>query len=298
MSMSATSQARPELTRAGGQPETRRLERREGTTFALHLFPAAELRGPAILIEPAMGVQAGYYTPLAQALADAGYHAGVAEIRGHEETGGRQPGWRYDFGYHEMLTEDWPLAVQAMRARFPESPLYLLGHSLGGQISNIYAAHHPQQLAGVILIACCSVYWRLWSKRFLLASQFIGRVGHLLGHFPGRRLGFAGREARSVMADWARQARTGRYAFGRPRVDHDRHLATLALPVLAISIRGDRLAPRKTVDGLLAKCPHADLSRRHIDPNAMGLDGIDHFRWARKPESVLPTIRDWLDRGN
>lgn len=296
--MSATSQARHELTRADGQPETRRLERCEGTSFALHLFPAAEPRGPAILIEPAMGVQAGYYSPLAQALADAGYHTGVAEVRGHEETGGRRPGWRYDFGYHEMLTEDWPLAVQAMRARFPESPLYLLGHSLGGQISSIYASHHPQQLAGLILIACCSVYWRLWSKRFLLSSLFIGQIGRLLGHFPGRRLGFAGREARSLMADWARQARTGHYAFGRPRVDHDRHLATLALPVLAISIRGDWLAHPKAVDGLLAKFPHADLSRHHIDPNAMGLDGIDHFRWARKPESVLPTIRGWLGPGN
>jgi hypothetical protein len=26
----------------------------------------------------------------------------------------------------------------------------------------------------------------------------------------------------------------------------------------------------------------------------MGFDGIDHFRWVRKPQLVLPNILDWL----
>jgi hypothetical protein len=26
----------------------------------------------------------------------------------------------------------------------------------------------------------------------------------------------------------------------------------------------------------------------------MGIDGVDHFRWARKPEVVVPTILAWL----
>ena len=82
--------------------------------------PPADTAAPAVLIEPAMGVQAGYYAPLATALQEAGYNAAVAELRGHEESGGRLPARDYDFGYHEMLTEDWPQAIAAVKARFPK----------------------------------------------------------------------------------------------------------------------------------------------------------------------------------
>ncbi|HEX6959179.1 MAG TPA: alpha/beta fold hydrolase [Ferrovibrio sp.] len=275
-------------------PERIRLHRADGTSFALLLFPAGDPHAPAILVEPAMGVKAGYYRPLAQALLEAGCNVAVAELRGHEEGGGRKPGWSYDFGYHHMLTEDWPLAVQAVQARFPEAPFYLLGHSLGGQISSLYAAHHPEQLAGLMLIAVSSVHWRLWSWPFLLYSQLTVPVSHLVGHFPGRYFRFAGREARSVIRDWARQARTGRFYFGKPRIDHDAKLRTLAIPVLAISLEGDFFAPRKAMDGILNKFPKAQLTRHHLGPKAMGFEGIDHFRWVRRPQVVLPAITEWL----
>ena len=275
-------------------PERATLTRKEGTSFALLLFPAADPAAPAILIEPAMGVKAGYYTPLAEALRESGCNVAVAELRGHEESGGRQPGWGYDFGYHEMLTEDWPQAIQAVKVRFPTAPFYLFGHSLGGQISALYAAHNPQQLNGLILTAVSSVDWKLWGLPFLIYSQVVVLAGYLIGHFPGQRFRFAGREARSVMADWGRQARTGRYRFGKLRIDHDEVLATMTLPVLAISLQGDFFAPKHAMNGLLAKFPQAQLSRHHLDPKAMGVDGVDHFRWVRKPQVVLPTITEWL----
>lgn len=276
-------------------PETIRLQRREGTSFALQVYAAADLTAPSILIQPAMGVKAGYYTPLAMALRDAGYNVAVAELRGHEESGGRKPGRDYDFGYHELLTEDWPQAVTAAKARFPGAPFYLYGHSLGGQVSAIYAAHHPQQLDGLILTAVSSVHWKLWPLPFWPYSQAAVLTAKLLGHFPGEKFRFAGREARSVIADWGRQARTGRFWFGKPgRIDHDAVLATLTLPVLAISLQGDFFAPKHAMNDIVQRFPQAALTREHLDPKAMGIDGIDHFRWVRKPQVVLPTVLDWL----
>lgn len=276
-------------------PETIRLQRREGTSFALQVYAAADPAAPAILIQPAMGVKAGYYAPLANALREAGYNVAVAELRGHEETGGRKPGRDYDFGYHDLLTEDWPQAVAAVKARFPGAPFYLYGHSLGGQVSAIYAAHHPDQLNGLILTAVSSVHWKLWPLLFWPYSQAAILTAKLLGHFPGEKFKFAGREARSVIADWGRQARTGRFWFGRPeRTDHDAVLATLTLPVLAISLQGDFFAPRHAMNDIVRRFPKAELTRQHLDPKAMGIDGIDHFRWVRKPQVVLPTLLDWL----
>lgn len=278
-------------------PETIRLQRSEGTSFALQIYSAADPAAPAILIQPAMGVKAGYYTPLAIALHNAGYNIAVAELRGHEESGGRKPGRDYDFGYHELLTEDWPQAVAAVKGRFPDAPLYLYGHSLGGQVSAIYAAHHAQQLDGLILTAVSSVHWKLWPLPFWPYSQAAVLTAKLLGHFPGATFRFAGREARSVIADWGRQARTGRFWFGKPeRTDHDAVLATLTLPVLAISLQGDFFAPQHAMNDIVRRFPKAAVTRAHLDPKTMGIEGIDHFRWVRKPQVVLPTVLDWLNR--
>lgn len=273
------------------------LHRKDGGRFAVEIFANENPAASVVLIQPAMGVRAGYYRLLAEALRDAGCHAGIAELRGHEaHDDARRPGWGYDFGYHHMVHEDWPQAIAAMKARFPGSRFYLLGHSLGAQVSCLYASQYEAELDGLILIACSSVHWRLWGFGFLLFTQAAGLSARLAGHFPGKAFRFAGREARTVMADWARQARTGRFMAGKPRLDYEPALRNVTLPVLGISLEGDFFASRRAFDGLVNKMPKAALERHHIDPKALGFEGIDHFRWARKPALVLPLITQWLTK--
>lgn len=275
-------------------PETIRLQRSEGTSFALTVYPASDPAASVLLIQPAMGVKARYYDRLAEALRAAGCNVVVSELRAHETEGGRSPGRDYDFSYDDMLRQDWPQAVAAVKTRFPSAPLYLFGHSLGGQVSMLYAGQAQDQLAGLILVAISSVHWKLWGVGFWLYSQTAVLTARLLGHFPGKVFRFAGREARGVIADWARQARTGDFILGKERLNHKAALAGVTLPVLAVSLQGDFFAPKRATDDLVAKIPQAQLSRHHLDPKAMGIDGVDHFRWARKPEVVVPTIISWL----
>src|SRR3546814_2624028 len=80
------------------------------------------------------------------------------------------------------------------------------------------------------------------------------------------------------MRDWARQARTGHFRFGRPRVDYEDKLAAVTLPALGISFTTDFFATRRAMDGLLGKLPGLRLERHHLDPKALGFEKIDHFR--------------------
>lgn len=269
------------------EPERHVVARADGTTFAVTYHPGPA-GAPVVLVVPAMGMPAGYYGKLLTALADAGLGAAVMEQRGHEAAGGSRPGWRHDFGYADLV-DDIGQAVDLLGEVAPAAPAYLLGHSLGGQVGSVYAATNPDRLAGLALVAAGSVHWRPWGAGFLAMSQGMGLLARVVGHFPGTRVGFAGREARGVMTDWARFARTGRLRFGSPPVDHGPALRRLTMPLLAVSIEGDGLAPRRSVDGLAAMMPSADLTRIHLD-----VDGIDHFRWARSPEAVVATLTDWL----
>lgn len=258
------------------------IERAEGTSFALTSARATVATAPVIVVVPAMGMKARYYLGLVEALAAAGVHGVIAEQRGHEASGGRVPSRSYDFGYAEMVA-DLDAALAAVRAEFPGSPVHLLGHSLGGQIATMYAALHPDAVAGLVLAASSTPHWPHWGPRLLLAGYAFPLISRLVGHYPGERLGFAGREARGVMRDWGRLARTGRF------VDGEAGLAALRLPVLAISIEGDTLGVPAAVDALVAKLPGAVVTRRHVD-----VRGVDHFRWAKQPEVVVPLIVEWL----
>lgn len=258
------------------------LERAEGTRFAVTLLRAADPTAPVLAVQPAMGMGSRYYLPFAQALAAAGVNAALLEQRGHEAAGGRLPGFRYDFGYADLL-DDLARALDAVRRELPDASPYLLGHSLGGQVGVMYAATHPGELAGLVLMASSTPYWRDWGPGLLLASVVFPAVAAVRGHFPGGRLRFAGREARRLIREWGRLARTGRFPVGEDR------LGEVRLPVLAVSVEGDRLGPIGPVDAMCAKLPAATVTREHI-----AADGVDHNRWARRPEVVVPLIAGWL----
>ncbi|MDH2412576.1 alpha/beta fold hydrolase [Nocardioides sp. CER19] len=257
------------------------LERGEGTRSVLTVWSAAEASAPVVLVVPAMGMPSSYYHRFGEALAAAGVHCSLMELRGHEASGGRLPGRDYDFGYVDMV-DDVADAVAATRAVLPGAPVVLLGHSMGGQVGFMYAALHPGELAGIVLMASSTPHWRTWAPWILpLSLGFVG-ASKVLGHFPGQRVKFAGRESRGVIRDWAHLARTGRFVAG------EEGLSGVDLPVLAVSVEGDWLGPRAAVDALVAKLPVATVDREHVDA-----EGIDHFKWARRPEVVVPRIVAW-----
>lgn len=272
-------------------PEGYGIERAEGTSFTLTVVRAADPEAPTLLVVPAMGMSASYYDKLIVAFAGAGINVGRMELRGHEEVGGRTAGWGYDFGYTDLV-DDLAAAVDRLGELIPASAgaTYVLGHSLGGQVASAYAALHPDRVAGLVYVASSTPYWRNYGPGFLVATQVMGLVGQVVGHFPGKQLKFAGREARTLMREWARYARTGRLRLGRTR-DLIPAMHGLEKPALIVSIEGDWLAPSASVDEVHRRMPGLEVERVHLDE-----PGIDHFKWARKPDSTIAAVQEWLAR--
>jgi predicted alpha/beta hydrolase len=260
------------------------LERAEGTRSTLTVWSTEDPAAPVLLLVPAMGMPSSYYHRFGEAVAAAGAHLSLMELRGHESSGGRVPGRDYDFGYVELVA-DIADAVEATRKALPQAPVVLLGHSLGGQLGIMYAALHPGQLAGIVLIASSTPHWRSWAPWILPVGLGFVAASKVLGYFPGQRVRFAGRESRGLIRDWTHLVRTGRLVAGEDG------LARVGLPVLGISVEGDWLGPARAVEALLAKLPAATVERDHLDVN-----GIDHFKWARRPEVVVPRIVAWARR--
>ncbi|MGW7333683.1 alpha/beta hydrolase family protein [Streptomyces sp. NPDC054840] len=250
-----------------------------------------------VLIWPAMAVSASYYQPLCSELADLGIACVAADLRGQGESGPR-PDRTSRQGYDELAARDWPRTVAAVRERFgAHTPLYLLGHSIGGQISVLYAAREPAGVDGMVFVAAGSVDYRgfpgMGALRVLLSTQLAAGIAWLWGYFPGHRLGFGGRQPARLIRDWARIARTGRFEPAGADLVYGDVLGSVRLPVLAVSVAGDALAPPSAVDRLCAVLPGCRVERWHYRPGAGG--GVGHVRWVREAGPIAARIRTWAD---
>ena len=146
-------------------------------------------RRAIVVCTPAMGVPARFYEPLAQALAERGLAAVTAELRGIGSSSVRVRRG-VDFGYHELALRDFPPWWPRPRRLIPRHLLFVLGHSLGGQVSALCASAHAEKVRGLILVAAGSPFFRNWgfpsNLRVLAGTQLMRGISSILGYYPGR----------------------------------------------------------------------------------------------------------------
>ncbi|WP_233171915.1 alpha/beta fold hydrolase [Dyella sp. ASV21] len=267
----------------------------DGATAEVFLQrPAGEVRELVYWL-PALGVSARQYLALAHALAQHGVAVAIHEWRGIGSSN-RRASRRDNWGYREVLQYDLPAGVSAVRARVPQARYWFGGHSLGAQMASMYAALHPHEVSGLLVVASGSPFWRRfrYARLIWLAYVIAPWLARVVGYLPGRRIGFGGNEARGLIADWARSGRSGRYAAAGMPDDVEQCLRALQVPLLALRMQDDWLGPQASLEWLLGKMP---LNTIRLDVmTEADLDGCraDHFTWMKHPEPVARRIAAML----
>ncbi|WP_369963743.1 alpha/beta fold hydrolase [Leifsonia sp. EB34] len=243
------------------------------------------------MFHPAMGVGWSYYRPLFDRLRGLGAIVVAHDLRGHDVRGRGS-----DSGFREIVEVDIPAIVAEARSRWPGHPVWLMGHSLGGQLSAVSAAHNALPVEGLVLIAAGSAHhrgfpsWRGLRNR-LLAPCFAAMT-IVLGYWPGDRVGFGGRQPRRLLLDWAYLVRTGRYRSGDTGREYDDDLHRWEQPLLLVGVDGDTLAPEGAIHELRKKMPRARATALRR-PRPLG--GKDpHFSWVRGDDGLARAIVEWM----
>ncbi|MGH8075876.1 MAG: alpha/beta hydrolase family protein [Lysobacter sp.] len=241
---------------------------------------------------PAMGIAAKHYRPFAEAMAARGVATFVHEWRGNGSSK-RRASRQQDWGYAELLDLDLPASESAIAERLPDVVRVIGGHSLGWQLACCRLALAPPSAQRLWLVATGSPYWRAFpaSSRYWLplVYRFLPWLADRRGVLPGRRLGFAGQEARGVIHDWARTALSGRYAAARLETDLERAMQSLDVDVAAVLMRHDWFAPLSSLRFLLSKLGHSQARVDVLDDAALGARA-DHFEWMKQPEPVVARL--------
>ena len=269
----------------------------DGTRFVFRVAAAAADSGPIVVIIPALGIRSRFYEGFARRLAEQGLTAVTVDLRGQGESGPRADR-RSRHGYRELVETDLPRVIDFIRGALAGRPLWIVGHSLGGQLSLVHAGIHAHSVSGVVLIASGSAWHGGFTgfrrPRNLVFSQLFVAVAYGLGFWPGDAVGFGGRQSRVLMRDWARQVRTGSYAGVGSELDYEQALRDLTAPVLAVEIEGDTLAPVGAVTHLCDKIPNASVTRWRYTRALSGTVDLGHFAWARHSPGLAEHVTEWV----
>ncbi len=160
----------------------------------------------------------------------------------------------------------------------------------------MYAARIRGRLGGLILVASGSPYHRGFGTTrgvpLYFGAAAMAITSNIAGFWPGDRIGVGGfgRQSRVLIDDWSRFARTGSIEPAGADIDYEERMGRLTLPVLAVTIEGDDLAPKGSMENLTAKLANADITTEHID------EPLGHNGWIRNPTAVADLVERWMHR--
>jgi predicted alpha/beta hydrolase len=204
--------------------------------FAPHGAPWA-----AVLVAPAIGVEAAYYAPFAAWLAEQGAATLVFDYRG---VGASRPAGSLRRVHADLDTwaQDEDAALRRLGQRWPGLPLLVVGNSLGAQLAGALAAR--ERIDGLLAVSMGSGYvghlapgFRWQARAFLHVVMPLATT--LCGYFPGAALRTVGDLPAGAAWQWRRWCLSPEYllsAEGR----HAQYRAA-AFPLISVYASDDEL---------------------------------------------------------
>jgi acylglycerol lipase len=149
----------------------------DGVELALYRWPCAAPARATVALLHGLAEHAGRYTALAERLAQARIELVAIDLRGH----GRSPGERtWVHSFNNYLDDAQALLEAASR---PGTPLFLMGHSMGGTIAVCFAierlpafARRTRPLSGLVLSSPALAPGKDVPRWMLAASRIVSRL--------------------------------------------------------------------------------------------------------------------------
>lgn len=242
-----------------------------------------------VTIAHGYGEHIGRYRHVAERLNRAGFAVYGPDHHGHGESAGR----RGRVALRTAVADLDQLIVTVSRARHPDLPQFLLGHSMGGAIALRYAMAHQRRLTGLVLSA------PLAAVEGGPALHWFARVlGKLLPGAPVSRVDprLVSRDhavVKAYEADPLNHHGPIPAGVARELVIHvgtlGRDVAAITLPTLLMWGTADRLCPPAGAELVAERIGSSDLTVRRYE-------GLFH-EILNEPEQglVLDELVAWLD---
>jgi predicted alpha/beta hydrolase len=268
--------------RQNDAPEPVAITTRDGEPLVGRLFLPDGNPVRAIVLHPAVGAVQDFYARFAAWLATE--HRAAVLTYDYRDFGAsatrplRQS--RASMAIWGAIDQD--AALDALCARFPALPVWVVGHSHGG----MYVPFHAQaeRVERIVTIAAGLPYWLKHPASYMPAVlAFWWLIGPaataLLGYLPGRAIGLGADLPPEVYWQWRRWClKPGYYRADWGRALPVPDLTRVTCDVTLVALADDPMMPPERVRALATSYPAARVTHQVIAPSDICVPAIGHMR--------------------
>lgn len=237
-----------------------------------------------VIVAPAMGTTQQYYQAFACWLSERGFQVITFDYTGMGASQTRA------LKTYQLNILDWAMndcsKVLAQAIEWcAESPLYWLGHSLGGQIFPLVKG--IEKVTKVVTIASGTGYWKrntpaLRRKVWWLWYLMVPILLPTFGYFPGKRLGMVGDLPKNVMAQWRRWCMHPEYCVGVEALTVRQAFEGVKLPIRSFALKDDEMLSHRNIHDLFAMFGSDNKRLSTLSPSDYKLHRIGHLGFFRQ----------------
>jgi pimeloyl-ACP methyl ester carboxylesterase len=211
-----------------------------------------------------------------QVCAAAGCRGLVYSRYGYGRSTPRPPGEKWPLSFmHEQAREALPALFTALGIDAERDRPVLFGHSDGGSIALLYAAMHPQAVAGIVVAAP-----HIFVEDATIANIEIARAAYLNTDLP-KRLGRYHDDVDSAFWGW----NDIWLDPGFRRWNIESYLDSIRCPVLALQGVDDEYGTLEQIRGIARRAPQTRL---------LEIPGCRHSPHKDQPETVIRAVADFM----
>ena len=234
-----------------------------------------------IVMASAMGVPRQYYKRFAAVAVESGFSvmtfdyrligADVADLKSAE-------GSLTDWGRYDLAA-----VIECASSGSSQRDVYLVAHSVGGQMLGFASSHSKIQAA--LCHASAHGYYKNWpaSEHERLRNYWTRIVPESVaenGYFPGASLGTANLPE-SMALEWARWCLSPHYFCDEDGKRLEAHFRSVDTPMLFLPAEDDLMAPPESLEALRKCYPNAKTELEVLRPSDFGGAPIGHFNYFR-----------------
>ena len=261
-----------------------------GVSISWECWLPDETPRAVVVVAHGYGEHIGRYGNLVEALVPAGYGVYGPDHRGH----GRSGGHRALIDTYAYLLDDLDKVFGIVAAKHPGVPVFLVGHSMGGNIALASALLNQERLRGLILSGPAVTNDGI-PKPLMLVARVLGRIAPKLGVKKLAAGGVsrdpavvAAYEADPLVYHGKMPAGTGA-ALIRTSAQFPTQLPSLMIPLLVVHGSDDVVVSVES-----GRTAHRLAGS--IDKQIRVYDGLHHEVFNEpEHEKVLDDVRVWLD---